>query len=327
MKSRVLGVFAAIFGAGSVSAQDINVVADIAPVHSIVARVMEGVGTPTLIVRPEESPHDFSLRPSTAKALQDASVIFWMGEALVPNLEKPISTIAANASVVELSAVEGAIRHDFREVAVFEGDEHHDDHDHDSHDDHDGEENHADAHDDHHDGHDHDHDGLDPHMWLDPQNAKVWATHVAFALSAADPNNTDTYAANAKQLLVELEAAEQAIADQLKPVARYRFMVFHDAYQYFERRFGLSAAGALLESDASAPSAARLAEIQHIIEDEHIACVFVEPQLNPKLVRAVAAKAKTGEMDPLGAAYAPGPDLYLNVLNSLATNVAECLKP
>lgn len=346
MKARVWGAVAGVLWAGVVSAQDIRVVADIAPVHSIVAGVMKGVGTPELIVRPEESPHDFDMRPSTARALQDATVVFWMGEGIAAKLEKPLETIAGQATVVNLAEVEGAVRFDFREVAVFEADEHHDDHgDHDEHDDHhdhedghDDHEAHGDDHDDHHDeeghaeGHDdhddhhHDHDGLDPHMWLDPENAKVWAAHIASALSAADPSNAATYKANADQMIQDIEAAAQEIEATLAPVADHGFVVFHDAYQYFEKRFGLNAAGALLESDASSPSAARLAEIQDIIEDKNITCVFVEPQFNPRVVQAVAAKAKTGEMDPLGVAYTPGPDLYLNVLRSLSANMAVCLR-
>lgn len=330
MKRHLFGVVAAMLCSGAAWAQELDVVVDIAPVHSIVESVMKGVGTPVLIMRPEESPHEFALRPSTAKSIQDADVVFWMGEALVPNLEKPLDNLADRALIVELTDAEGLTTHNFREVAVFGAhDDHddHDDHDHGKHDDHDEHDDHYEAHEEEgHDGHDHDHDGLDPHMWLDPENAKVWAVHVAEVLSAADPKNAALYTSNADQLVADIDALSQEINDLLEPVAHHSFVVFHDAYQYFEHRFGLKAAGALLVSDGQSPSAARLVEVQEVIEEENISCVFVEPQFNPRLINAVAAKAKTGEMDPLGMAHTPGSDLYFGVLRGLAQSVADCLR-
>ncbi|WP_127115764.1 zinc ABC transporter substrate-binding protein [Shimia sediminis] len=323
MKARIWGAVAGVLCAGAAWADEVHVVADIAPVHSIVARVMEGVATPDLIVKPGESPHDFALRPSTARALQQADVVFWMGPALLPSLEKPLETVAENSRISDLSDVQGTVRHEFRETAGFAASEHHD-HEN-KHDNEHGHEESHDAHDDH-EGDDHAHEGLDPHMWLDPENAEVWAAHIATVLSAADPGNTEVYQANADQLIKDVHAVTHDIQDMLKPVAGQHFVVFHDAYQYFEHRFGLRAAGSILISDASAPSAARLAEIEHVIEDQNVHCVFVEPQFDPRLVKAVAARAKTGEIDPMGVELTLGGNLYLDMLRGLAQSVSDCLR-
>ncbi|MEM9708995.1 MAG: zinc ABC transporter substrate-binding protein [Pseudomonadota bacterium] len=376
---------------GTALADAPSVAVDIAPVHSLVARVMEGVAAPDLIIPAGASPHEYSLRPSEAAALDDADVVFWLGEDMTPWLEDAVETLAGDAAVTELLHADGITLLDFRENALFEAHDHgdhgdhddhgheehasaehddhgHDDHDHEEHaeadhDDHDheehaeakhghddhahddhGHEDHAEAsHDDHgHDdhghedhadaGHDddhagHDHGEHDPHAWLSPENAAVWLNTIAAQLSAVDPENAGAYFANAAEAREEIEALSSEISAILEPARGKAFIVFHDAYQYFEDAFEFPAAGAISLSDASAPSPARIAEIQGRVRDEGIDCVLSEPQYNPGLVATVldGTEAKTGVTDPLGSDLAPGVGLYPQLLRNLAGALAECL--
>lgn len=358
-----LSVTSVLMG-GTAMAEVPNVVADIAPVHSLVARVMEGVGTPSMIVQPGASPHEYSLRPSEAAALQEADLVFWMGEDLTPWMEDAVETLASGAAVTTLLEADGTTLLDFREGALFEahdhGDDDHDDHEdeeehgHDDHDheehaeaddhDHDGHDE-ADAHDDHdHDDHDqakdadhddhghddhagHDHGEHDPHAWLSPQNASTWLNLIAAQLSAADPDNAGAYFANAAAAREEMAALSAEITSTLDPVRGGRFIVFHDAYRYFETDFDFPASGAISIGDATDPSPARIAEIQGRIRDEGVDCVLAEPQFNAGLVATVleGTEASTGVIDPLGAALEPGSALYPQLLRNMATTLAECL--
>ncbi len=325
-----------------------RVATDITPVHSLAAQVMEGVGEPALLTAPGASPHGYSMRPSEAQALQDAEIVFWVGEALTPWLERSIETLASDAEIVELLGAGGSEMLPSRDTAIFEhdedlhddheddhgnhGDKHHDDHDkHDEHEDHadeDGHDKHADKHADEDGGHDHhDHGVNDPHAWLDPDNAMAWADLIAATLAKADPANAAVYAANAAAAKARLDTQAQAIAARLDAVRGKQFIVFHDAYQYFEHRFDMPSSGALSIADARKPSPARLVEIRDHVAANNITCVFAEPQFNAGIVRAVSdgAKVKSGVMDPLGSANAPGADFYSALIDDLAAAVLDCL--
>jgi len=354
-----LSVTAALMGSAAMA--DVpDVAVDIAPVHSLVARVMDGVGTPDLIVQPGASPHEYSLRPSEAAALQDADLVFWMGKDLTPWMADAVETLSNDAAVVTLLETEGTILLDFREGALFEahahGDESHEEHDHSGehdreehgHEEHDHEE-HAHDHDEHehgedehghgetahgndshagdHDDHGHAHGSHDPHAWLSPENAVTWLNLIASQLSVLDPDNAGAYFANAAAAVGEMETLSAAVSVILDPVRGGNFIVFHDAYQYFEVAFDFPASGAISLGDATDPGPARIAEIQGRIVEETIDCVLAEPQYNPGLVATVLAgtDANTGVIDPLGAALEPGPDLYSQVIRNLATTLAECL--
>ena len=340
-----LSVAAALLG-GTALADVPRVAADIAPVHSLVARVMQGVGAPSLIVAPGASPHEYNLRPSEAAALQDADLVFWVSPDLTPWLDGAVETLTSDASVTELLEVDGTTKLPFREGALFEAHAHgdddhankgHDDHahgeDHDAH----GDEEHAEdaAHDDHeehadhaHAGHDgHDHGDHDPHAWLSPDNGAVWLNAIAAQLSAADPDNAGAYFANAAAGREELAALSAEINGILEPVRGRNFIVFHDAYQYFETAFDFPASGAVSVSDASEPSPARITEIRARVAEQGVSCVLSEPQFDPGIVAAVMdrSEANTGVLDPLGSDLEPGPDLYGNVLRNLARALADCL--
>ncbi|WP_171103788.1 zinc ABC transporter substrate-binding protein [Ruegeria sp. HKCCD7255] len=374
-----LSITAALMG-GTALAEVPNVAVDIAPAHSLVARVMDGVGTPDLVIPPGASPHEYNLRPSEAAALQQADLVFWMGDDLTPWLEDAIETLAEGASVTSLLDADGTVLLEFRENALFEAHDHgdhedHDDHGHDDHeeheehgdehahdedqghDDHDHEEHaedkdhdhhdhedeaaHGDEHHDHdheehaeHDDHDdhaehdhHDHGEHDPHAWLSPANAETWLNVIAAQLSAADPDNAGTYFANAAAAREEMAALSAEVAQTLDPVRGGSFIVFHDAYQYFEDAFDFPAAGAISIGDASDPSPARIAEIQARIRDEGVDCVLAEPQFNTGIVVTVldGTEARTSVIDPQGAALTPGPDLYPQLIRAMAVSLSECL--
>ncbi len=307
------------------------VAVDIAPVHSLVSQVMEGVGEPTLLIPAEASPHQYTLRPSEAKALANADVVFWMGESLTPWLEKALDNVADSAQKIEVLEIEGTVTHEFSEGATFEShdhgdeehheDEHHKEEKHAHHDDHHKEKKHA-----HHDDH-HDHEGNDPHAWLDPENAKVWISSIKNTLSKKDPENAAAYSRNAAKAVASLDKLIQSTRTQINALGKPQFIVFHDAYQYFEKRFGISAAGSIALGDAEDPSPARIKDIQATVKNLGVTCVFTEPQYNPGLVKNVFDGSNVttiGVMDPLGASLTTGNRHYAQLIQGMVNSLSQC---
>ncbi|ALV29460.1 zinc ABC transporter substrate-binding protein ZnuA [Pannonibacter phragmitetus] len=303
-----------------------KVVASIKPVQSLVAAVMDGVGEPSVIVDGAASPHTFALKPSTAKLIADADVVFWVGPELEPFLSKPLETLGEKAEAIELSEAPGVNKLPVREDANFEPHDHgHEEgeagHSHAGHD-------HSHGHSHSHDhGHGHEHGEFDAHVWLDPENAKAMADDIAHHLSEADPENAATYAANAAALKEKLTALETELAAELEPVKDKPFIVFHDAYQYFEHRFGVRAAGSVTLSPEVQPGAERVAALRTKLKDLGAVCVFSEPQFEPKLVSVLieGTDVRTGVLDPLGADVANGKDLYFEVTRNMAASLKTCL--
>jgi zinc transport system substrate-binding protein len=312
---------------------DVKVVASIKPVHSLVAAVMQGIDTPYLLVDGAGSPHTYALKPSQARQLQDADLVFWMSHDLEAFLEKPIESIAANATSVQLMESHGLTKLNFREGGAFASHDHddHDDHDDKDHDDHDDHGHDDKDHDDHgHDDKDHDdkdHDGVDPHVWLDPANAKAMIHEIEEALVAADPAHAAAYEANTEALMLKIDSLVAEVDAELEPVKGRGYVVFHDAYQYFEARFGVSAIGSITVSPEVLPGAERVSELQEKVRDLDAACVFSEPQFKPKLVATVTenTNAGTGVLDPLGATIENGPELYFTLIRNMANSLKECL--
>ncbi|MGI3125235.1 zinc ABC transporter substrate-binding protein ZnuA [Nitratireductor sp. PBL-C9] len=299
-------------------AADMQVVTSIKPVHSLVAGVMEGVGEPALILQGAGSPHTYSMRPSQARMLANADLVFWVGPGLEVFLEKPLETLAGEATQVALSDSEGLTLLEMREGGAFEAHSHGDDHD--DHDDH--------GHEAEEFGHDHAHDhGPDAHLWLDPDNAKIMVSAIAEALSAADAENASAYAANAAALNERIAALQTELSAELEPVKDRPFIVFHDAYQYFEKQFGLAAAGSITVSPEIIPGAQRVDEIRTKVRELDAACVFAEPQFEPRLVEVVTegTDAKSGVLDPLGAEIEDGKDLYFELMRGMAASLKTCL--
>ena len=307
----------------SMAQADLKVVASIKPIHSLVAGVMEGTGTPTLIVEGAGSPHTYALKPSQARRLQEADLVFWVGNTLEPFLQKPLESIASKATTVTLMDVDGLNQITFREGGAFDAHGHDDHKGHDDHDDHDEHK----GHDDHDDHDDHAHGAYDPHIWLDPINAKVLVHDIEEALVASDPANAAIYKANADRIMANLDALVAEIDATLDPVKSQGFIVFHDAYQHFEQRFGMSAVGSITVSPEVLPGAERVRELQEKVRGSNASCVFSEPQFEPKLVATITENtdAGTGVLDPLGASLKNGPDLYFNLIRGMAASLKGCL--
>ena len=311
----------------------VRVVASIKPVHSLVSAVMAGVGEPHLIIRGAVSPHTFSMRPSDAAVLENARVIFLIGESLETSLARPIDTLAGNARVIALSEVQGLVRRPLREGGAFEAHGHGTDDDHGRHEDveHGGvehaQENVAAHGDDDHDAHRR--GAFDMHIWLDPVNAGVMARAIAGVLSEADPTNAGTYAANAQALLPRLEELTAQIAAEVAPVRGKPFIVFHDGYRYFEDRFGLTAAGSSVVSPDRSPGVRRISELRDKMRELGVTCVFAEPQFEPRLIDVIieGTAARTGTVDPLGATIESGPELYFTLIHNMAASFKSCLTP
>ena len=306
---------------------EIKVVTTIQPLHSLISNVMGNKGKLDLILEGTASPHSFTLKPSHAKMLENADAIFWIDKDLESFLEKPLKSIPKKAKVVHLMDISGLEIHKFREKNIYGGHDDHDKHGHkeDKHDDHDKHGHKEDKHDDHDKhGHAHAHGEFDVHIWLDPNNAKVIVKEVANQLATLDSKNSDFYKKNAKKTLNKLDNLINKIDKSINKKAS--FVTFHDAYQYFEKRFGIEALGALTINTDIQPGAKQIEEIQHLVEDKNIKCIFSEPQFNPKLINMIAKSsgAKTGILDPLGSSYKPGNDLYFNLINDLYENLNKC---
>ena len=316
MSRKLFSISAVATLLGSSAIADVpNVSVDIAPLHSLVASVMNGVGVPSLIIPPGSSPHDHQLRPSEAKAMQDANIVFWMGEELTPWMENAVKTLSSNASVTTFLENDKTSLLEFREGALFEAHDHEDEQHDDEHDEHDDEEHDEQGHGSH-----------DPHAWLSPNNAKAWLDVIAAQLSSYDTENAGVYFTNAASAKSEIEMMIAEINLALDPIRGGKFIVFHDAYQYFENDFDFQASGAISIGDASDPSPARIAKIQKRIRDEEINCVLAEPQFKANLVQTVmeGSQANTNVIDPLGVGLKPGILLYNKLIKNMAQSLADC---
>jgi len=285
-----------------------KVVVSILPLHSLVAGVMDGVGTPQLLIGANASPHDYALKPSDARALSEAELVVWVGEGLETVLEKPLQALAGKARVLELSTVEGMRLLPTRKGGAWEADEH---------------EEHGAA----HAGHGHAHGEIDSHLWLSPHNARRIVDAVAGQLSALDAGNAARYRANAVALDEQITALDGRLQAQLAPLRERPYIVFHDAYHYFEQAFGLHPAGAIAVSPDRRPGARRIAEIRQAIHDSGVACVFSEPQFRPAIVDVVleGSAARHGVLDPLGSTLPAGKGQWFALMQGLADSLTGCL--
>jgi zinc transport system substrate-binding protein len=296
-------------GAGSLPAlaKELSVVVTIKPVHSLAVAVMEGAGAPALLLKGASSPHSYSLRPSDAKTLSTADIIVRVSDNLESFLDKPLASLSQKAKLVTLSEIPGIKLLPVRESGAFER---------------------------HHDGdHDaklgagHNYEEHDAHLWLSPGNAAAIADRLAEVLAGARPEQADLFKANTERLKQRLAALDTELRADLAPVKGKSFVVFHDAYHYFEKHFGLEAAGSITIGPERQPGAARIRAIRAKIARAGSACVFSEPQFEPKLVRTIVegTDARTGVLDPIGASLLEGQDQYFQVMINLAKALNGCL--
>jgi zinc transport system substrate-binding protein len=295
-----------IFSGTALAADPVKVVASVKPIHSLVAGVMQGVAEPALLVKGATSPHSFNLRPSDARTLNQADLVFWVGEDLETFLTKPIQSLADKAHPVALMEESNFTLLPSREGGAWE--KHKDDHASEG---------------------GHEHGTHDAHVWLDPDNAAKMVATIARELSEHDAVNAARYKANAAALTERLIALDTELKSTLAPIKDRPFVVFHDAYHYLEERYGLNAVGAITVSPDQRPSAQRLSQLRAKISSLDAACVFAEPQFEPTLVATVVEKtpAKRGTLDPLGASLEDGPELYFTLMRGMAASLVSCLKP
>lgn len=293
----LFGVFAACASSISLQAKDLSVVASIPPIHSLAASVMQGRGTPYLLVPGRASPHTYRLKPSDAAALEKADILFWIGPQLEGFLKKPLQTLAHNADAVSLIDVASLNRRSPR----FGGDH----------------------------GHRHTHDAaaVDPHIWLDPQNAMIIVRTMADIMATADPGHSTLYQTNATRLTEQILEYQSDTEAHLTPLRQRPFAVFHDAFQYFEHRFGLQATTAIVLNPDIGAGARRISQLRQKLKQAGIVCLFSEPQFSRRLLDLVNEDidAKVMTMDPVGATFDPGPGLYLKLLMSVRDKFHQCL--
>jgi zinc transport system substrate-binding protein len=297
--------------AGPAAAAAPKVVASIKPVHSLVSGVMRGLGAPVLLVSGGGSPHGYSLRPSEARALSEADLVFWIGSGFEAFLVRPLAALAGRrARVIALAEAQGVRLLEARRGGAWDAQEE------------------AAAHDGEVAGHGAS-GSADLHIWLDPRNAIAIVRAAVTALARADPENASRYRRNGASSIAQIEALDGEIAKTLAPVRERPYVVFHDAYQYFERRYGLHTAGAIAVNPEQPPGARRLSGIRAKIAALGVVCVFTEPQFRPALVDTVIAgsAARSAVLDPLGAALPAGPEAYFALMRGLAASLVGCLSP
>ncbi len=322
----MLGLFASVMAAPALAQAEVKVVASIKPIHSLVASVMEGVGEPQLVVEGAGSPHTYSLRPSTARKLANADVVFWIGPKMESFLETPLENLVSDATVVSLKDAHDLKLLNFRAGGSFEK------HGHDDHDDHAGEtpEEHAAHADEAKADHDHDEHGaetFDMHLWLSPHNAVAMLNEIEETLSKADPANAEKYKANAKAEAEEINKLSDSLKADLENYQNKPFVVFHDGYRYFEDAYNLTAVGSVTVSPEVLPGAKRLSEVRATLENLGAHCVFSEPQFNPRMVAVLkeGTSVNSAELDPLGASLEAGPHLYTQLLKNMGAAFKDCL--
>jgi zinc transport system substrate-binding protein len=289
--------------AAAARAAEVKVVVTIKPVHSLVARVMEGVATPVLLVDGAASPHSFALKPSQVRAIAAAGMLVRVSERLEPFTGKIARSLPASVELVDLMAAPGLRLLGQRHNGTFEVDDH----------------AHAAA----------DDAVKDSHIWLDPENAKAIGSYVAGVLAARFPEHAAQFTANAARLSRDIDALSEELSVMTRPLRGRPFVVFHDAYQYFDARFHLDAVGSITVSPDVQPSAKRLGELRARIRALAAVCVFAEPLFQPQLVAAVieGTHARAGTLDPEGLGLTPGPQLYFTLMRNLAGSLKACLDP
>ena len=296
----------------AMAASDLKVVVSIKPFHSLVSTVMQGVSEPALLLNGNNSPHTYSLRPSAAVKLQNADLVFWGGENLEGFLAKPIHSLAAGARVVSFEDTPGLILRPFRSVKEWQEL-------------------------DPESKNDQDHvkkrkinrlSGNDPHIWLDPLNAQKITQYLVQILSEFDPENAQTYHSNGKKTILRLSDLNIQLETKMSSVSSKPYIVFHDAYQYFEKRYQLNPIASVTVSSGPSTSVGRLIDIRKKIKNKNVLCIFTEPQFSPKLVQTVISgtAVKKGILDPIGTSISPGPEMYFTLLNNISHSISTCFK-
>ena len=294
-----------------------GVISTIQPINSIVSAVIGNTGKSITIIPSEQSPHDFKLKPSDVKVLQNGNIIFYVSNHLESSITKVFKNLPKNIKLINLMEESGVNHLAIRDNDAWER------HDHHGHDDHDVHDKHGKKHDDHDDHEKED----DVHIWLSPDNAIKIVQKVNKVLSLYFPENSKIYNDNTTKFIDKIRNLKMELVKELSPIKNKPYIVFHDAYQYFEKTFELNAVGSVaLEGDiASSPK--QISIIKDKIVKSKASCVFQEPQFDSKLVKIVVegTDAKIGTIDPLGVNISENKDFYLQLLTNMTKSLKECL--
>ena len=292
------------------AASDLKVIVSIKPYHSLVSAIMQGVSEPLLLINGNNSPHSYALSPSSAKNLQQADLVFWGGDILEGFLTKPLQILAKRAKLVSLQETEG-----LKVWPLRSGLEWHE---------------HVNVKTEEHSSEDETGSsfGTDPHIWLDPYNAKIISLKIVKILTAMDPQNAKAYSLNGEKYTLRLEILDRRLKVEMTKVGEIPYMIFHDAYQYFEKRYQLNVVGSITLHVGYGSSVRRLMKVRKLIKKGKVRCIFSEPQFSPKLIQTVTegTDVKKGSLDPLGATLLPGKELYYSLLNNISRSLSRCLK-
>lgn len=269
---------------------------------------MESVGEPKLLLTSNASPHDYQLKPSDAKFIDSSDLIIWAGPELEGYLQKPIQSLANHD--LNLSQLPGLTLLPIRTSTNWEQHTH--------------EHSHANC---NHDHHSHD-ANFDPHFWLDPNNATVIAHAIAKRLGEIDPTNAKVYVKNAQAFVKQLKLNADMWRQQLAPYRNNPYIVSHDAYQYFNKYFDLDGVGAITLNPEIPPSMHRIQQIQNLLLNEKVVCVFSEPQFNYKIIETLikGTNVHRGQLDPLGQDTDLGPNGYNALMDNLVHGFITCNK-
>jgi zinc transport system substrate-binding protein len=291
---RLFSALAAILMSAAPAAAAPTVLATLKPIHSLTAAVMAGVGEPELLIGGALSAHSYELKPSDVRKIRSAAVIFEVGPDMENYLTGPLSTLGRR--VVALERAPGVKLLAARHGGLWSED-------------------------------DHDHGPADPHIWLDPENAIAMTREIARTLAAVDRAHAATYRANAAREIATITSLDREIEAKLAPVRNTPYLVFHDAYHYFEARYGLRPAGSVTVAPDRPVGARRIAELREAVASGRVVCLFREPQFPPKLIETLDdnTKARVGVLDPLGADLKAGPQLYPALMRDLAQSLSSCL--
>ena len=302
---RILTLITALL-AVSLPVRALEVLTTIKPLGFIAAAITDGVSEPRVLLPTGASPHDFALRPSDIRSINEADLVVWVGPELEGFMAKPL---AKHPHVLTLTRVEGMPLFDYSKQAGHEepADEEHEGHDHDGHE-------------------GHHHEGVDPHIWLGPTQALVIARAMSETLSARDPGNAERYRANLLAFQAKVDAKDKVIAGQMKAVNQKGYFVFHEAYGYWERHYGMSSKGHFTVSPERRPGAKTLVEIRKALEEKQASCIYAEPQFSPAVIESVARNtgAKVLLLDEVGEQVPLGPDGYPQFMQQLADAFAQC---
>jgi len=303
MYKKVFIIILTFFSCYNAFASKPLIVASINPLHSIVTAIVGNTGIVSLLIESNTSPHNFALKPSHAKLLNNAEIFFYIDDQLESALKKTIKSLPKTVKVKKVSQFKNLKLLPVRENLNWEEDGH--------------------GH-----NHDHDHGSFDIHFWLDTQNAIEIAKGVTQELSKLYPENINTYKKNAKKLISKIKTKDNSIKLKLKEVKNKPYIVFHDAYQYFEKAYNLNAIGSILLNPEQPSPPKRIIKIRSKIKTLNAYCVFKEPQFKAQIVNTVIenTNAKVGTLDPLGSNIVSGPDMYIALLDDLANNIRICLK-